>query len=294
MASDPLIGHSLGVYQVLERIGHGGMGLVYKGYDQALNRYVAIKLLPQALETDPTLTQRFQREAKAAAGLDHPNIVGVYYFGHQGDVHYLVMKYIEGTDLRAEIDRRRRTGPPFTSEEILNILGQVAAGLDYAHERGVIHRDVKPGNVLLASNGQAVLGDFGLAMLRDRASQITLGHSFGTPEYIAPEQAIDSRGAVPQSDIYSLGGILYEMVTDHLPFEAESSISLALKHISEDPTPPRRYVPDLPTAVEAAILRALAKEPGERFATARAMIEALRQAWHETPSAGVLAVPATP
>jgi serine/threonine-protein kinase len=279
----PPIGHYLGPYKVLEKIAQGGMGEIYKGFHPGLDRYVAIKLLGHSVQADPALTLRFQREAKAAAGLRHPNIVQVFDFGFAGDTYYLVMEYVEGIDLRAEIDRRRRNRTPFTRDEILHILGQVADALDYAHQHGIIHRDVKPANILLTSDGQAILGDFGLVMLRDRASQATLGHSFGTPEYIAPEQAIDSRAAVPQSDIYSLGGILYEMVTGRLPFEAESSISLAMKHISEEPAPPRRYVPDLPPAVEAVILRALAKEPGRRFNTARAMLDALREAWAGAP-----------
>ncbi len=283
MQSVPPIGHYLGPYKVLEKIAQGGMGEIYKGFHPGLDRYVAIKLLGSSLKADPALTQRFQREAKAAAGLRHPNIVQVFDFGFAGDTYYMVMEYVEGTDLRAEIDERRRNETPFTRDEILPILGQVADALDYAHQHGIIHRDVKPANILLTSDGQAILGDFGLVMLRDRASQATLGHSFGTPEYIAPEQAIDSRAAVPQSDIYSLGGILYEMVTGRLPFEAESSISLAMKHISEEPAPPRRYVSDLPPAVEVVILRALAKEPGRRFDTAHAMIEALRKAWAGAP-----------
>lgn len=282
LSSRPI--RKLGPYEVLEKIAQGGMGEIYKGFQPALERYVAIKILTHSLQVDRALTQRFQREAKAAAALRHPNIVQVIDFGVQDDVYYLVMEYVEGTNLRAEIDRRRQAGRPFTPAEILHLLGQVADALDYAHQHGVIHRDVKPANILLTAEGQAILGDFGLAMLRDRASQATLGHSFGTPEYIAPEQAIDSRAAVPQSDVYSLGGILYEMVTGHLPFEAESSISLALKHISEDPTPPSQHVPNLVPAVEAVILRALAKEPADRFPTAQAMIEALRQAWRGQPA----------
>ena len=283
MNSSPHSGRTLGPYKVLEKIGHGGMGTVYKGLHKALDRHVAIKLLEAATQVDDSLTQRFQREAKAAAGLRHPNIVQVFDFGFQDGLYYLVMEYVQGTDLQAEIDRRRKARLAFTPPEILRLLGQVADALDFAHQRGVIHRDIKPANILLTPDGQAVLGDFGLAMFRNRASQMTLGHSFGTPEYIAPEQAIDSRAAVPQSDIYSLGGIVYEMVTGHLPFEAETTIGLALKHISEDPIPPSRYVPNLPKTVEAVVLKALAKEPNDRFSTAKELIEALRKAWAGSP-----------
>ncbi len=284
MNTDPLIGHHFGPYKIIEKIARGGMGEVYKGFHSALDRHVAIKLLGPSFKADPALTQRFQREAKAAAALRHPNIIQVFDFGIQDDAYYLVMEYVEGTDLRSEMDRRQREGRPFTPSEIIHLLGQVGDALDYAHQRGVIHRDVKPANILVTREGQAILSDFGLVMLRDRASQATLGHSFGTPEYIAPEQAIDSRAAVPESDIYSLGGILYEMVTGRLPFEAESSISLALKHISEEPTPPRQYVPTLPPAIESVMLRALAKEPSARFATAQEMVDALRIAWDVSAS----------
>ncbi len=273
------LGHTLGPYQILEKIGQGGMAEVYKGFHPALHRYVAIKLLGQFLQADPSFARRFQREAQAVAALRHPNIIQIFDFGTQNDSHYLVMEYIEGKDLGDEIERRCTGGESFTPDEILQLLSQVADALDYAHEQGIIHRDIKPGNILITKDGRAILTDFGLAMLRDRVSPATMGRSFGTPEYIAPEQAIDSRAAAPQSDIYALGVILYEMVAGHLPFEDESPISLALKHINEAPTPPRQYVPELPKAVEAVILRALAKEPAERFPTTRAMVKALRQAW---------------
>lgn len=273
------LGQTLGPYQVLEKIGQGGMAEVYKGFHPALQRYVAIKLLGQFLQTDASFAQRFQREAQAVASLRHPNIIQIFDFGTQNDMHYLVMEYVEGTDLGAEIERRASTGEAFTPEEILNLLSQVADAVDYAHQQGVIHRDIKPGNILLTDDGRAILTDFGLAMLRDRVSPATAGRTFGTPEYIAPEQAIESRAAAPESDIYSLGVILYEMVTGHLPFEDESPLTLALKHINEEPTPPRHYAPDLPEAVETVILRALAKEPDNRFSTTRAMVEALREGW---------------
>jgi len=274
------IGYALGPYQVLEKIGRGGMAEVYRGFHPSLNRYVAIKMLGQSLGADPNFARRFQREAMAIAALDHPNIVHIYDLGAQtDDGHYIVMEYVDGKDLRALMGGRFSAGQPFTPDEILRLLSQIAEALDYAHQKGVVHRDIKPGNVLVTDDGRAILTDFGLAMLRDRASQATLGHTFGTPEYIAPEQAIDSRAASPRSDIYALGVILYEMVTRRLPFEDESPLSLALKHINEEPVPPRRYAPDLPETVEAVVLRALAKEPTDRFPTARAMVDALRQAW---------------
>jgi serine/threonine protein kinase len=290
MESDSLIGHSLGSYQVVEKIGQGGMAEVYRGFHPALRRYVAIKVLGRFLQTEASFCQRFEQEAQALAALRHPNIVQIFDFGQYQSCHYLVMEYIDGTNLRAEIDRRLAEGESFTPDEILQLMSQVASALDYAHQQGIVHRDIKPANILIDAQGRPILTDFGLVMLRDRASHATLGRSFGTPEYIAPEQAIDSRAASPQSDIYALGVILYEMVTGRLPFEAESPLSLALKHISEDPTPPRHYVPDLPEAVEAVILRALRKEPSSRFPTAQAMVEALRKAWSEASTQIDLAI----
>jgi serine/threonine protein kinase len=283
-----LVGQKIGPYQVLERIGQGGMATVYRGFHAELDRQVAIKVLAGALPTTPELVQRFQREARTIAALRHPNVVQVYDFGPLGDTYYLAMEYVEGSDLAAEMRRRREEEQPFSPNEILHLLGQVAEALDYAHSQGVIHRDVKPGNVLLTSApqagtlGQPILTDFGLATLRrTRATLITtIGQNvLGTPEYTAPEQALDAQAANPQSDIYSLGCILYELVTGHLPFEGDSALSIALMVISSDPMPPRGHVPDLPVAVERVILCALDKEPKRRFVTARAMVEALRRAW---------------
>ena len=277
-----LVGRSVGPYQILEKIGQGGMATVYKGFHAELDRYVAIKVLAGALPTTPELIQRFQREAKTIAALRHPNIVQVFDFGPLEGTHYLGMEYVEGSDLQAEMNRRREESQAFEPDEIVHLLSAVAAALDYAHGQGVIHRDVKPGNILLTSGGQPILTDFGLATLRrTRATLITtIGQNvLGTPEYTAPEQALDAQAASAQSDIYSLGCILYEMVSGHLPFEADSPLSIALMHINEEPTPPREHVPDLSAKVEAVILQALAKRPEERFPTAGALVEALRQAW---------------
>ncbi len=270
------------------------MAEVYKGHQPALRRMVAIKLLGRSLQTNASLTERFQREAQAVAALRHPNIVQVHDFGVFEGGHYLVMEYIAGHDLRQMMDERFEKGQIFSKDEILPLLSQVADALDYAHSKGIIHRDVKPGNILVTSEGQAILSDFGLVMLQNRVSQVTQGHTFGTPEYIAPEQAMDSRAAVPQSDIYALGGILYEMVTGRLLFEADTAISLALMHINEEVTPPREYNPALPQAVEDVIMRALAKEPERRYATAREMIDALRRAWRDQPPAGAAGVTPPP
>jgi len=289
-SSGEVVGRHIGPYQVLEKIGQGGMATVYRGLHAELDRHVAIKVLAGALPTTPELIQRFQREAKTIATLRHPNIVQVYDFGPLDGTYYLAMEYVEGSDLAAEMRRRWAAGQAFRPDEILGLLSQVADALDYAHAQGVIHRDVKPGNVLLAASSevgglrQAILTDFGLATLRrTRATLITtIGQNvLGTPEYTAPEQALDAQAANPQSDIYSLGCILYELVTGHLPFEGDSALSIALMAISSDPMPPRAHVPNLPGAVERVILCALDKEPKRRFVTARALVDALHRAWRE-------------
>ena len=279
MISDPLIGQYIGQYKILSKIGQGGMGEVYKGLHESLQRHVAIKLLGRDLRLDAAVTQRFLREAQAVAALRHPNIVQIYDFGRYEGGHYMVMEYVEGIDLSVEIDRRHADGQIFTAPEILGIVMQLAHALDYAHNEGIIHRDVKPANTLLTAKGGVILGDFGLAMLRNRVSQMTLGNAFGTPEYIAPEQALNSRMATAQSDIYSLGGMVYELVTGRLPFEADTALNLALQHLREEPISPLVYAPELPVAVEQAILKALEKEPKQRYRTATAFAMALQRAW---------------
>jgi serine/threonine protein kinase len=287
-SDDPLIGQKLkNRYKIIKKIGQGGMANIYQGYDSQTQRDVAIKVLGDHLPPDPALTTRFRREARAASALKHRHIINVYDYGeHQGG-HYMVMEYIEGTNLQRRINYRRSRNQAFSPQEIVELVEQIASALTFAHKKSVIHRDVKPSNILLpkrASRG-AILTDFGLVMLRDRVSQQTRGESFGTPEYIAPEQAIDSRAATARSDIYSLGVIIYELTTGHLPFDADSAISLALMHIGREPIHPRQYVPTMSLAVEAVILRAMSKEPQQRYASAKALAAALRQAYGDQVSA---------
>ena len=285
-STSDFLGCSVGPYQVTARIGEGGTATVYRAFHPALDRTVAIKVLAGVLTATPEMAGRFRREAQTVAALRHPNIVQVYDFGPLGDGHYLAMEYVEGSDLQIEMARRQEEGRPFTPDEILTLLDQIAAALDYAHGLGVVHRDVKPGNILLDAAGRPVLTDFGLATLRrTRATLITtIGRNvLGTPEYTAPEQALDAGDAGPQSDVYSLGCIAYELVSGRLPFEAESPLSIALMHISEEPARPSQHAPDLPSAVDAVILRALAKKPEARFSTAGDLVRALRRAWEERP-----------
>ena len=278
-----LTGQTIGSYQIQEKIGQGGMAEIYKAYHAGLDRHAAVKVLQPSLTDSSELIARFQREAQVVASLRHPHIVQVYDSGFldTNACSYLIMEYVAGRSLQDEMNRREAAGEPWTADEILRIVDQVAGALDYAHKRGIIHRDVKPGNVLLDTNRDAILTDFGLSALRRGRSTLisTLGQPFGTPEYVAPEQAMDYKAAVTQSDQYSLGCVVYELITGHLLFEADTPLSIALMHITQDPFPPSYYVPDLPRAVERVILKALAKEPELRFSTAGAMAEALRRAW---------------
>lgn len=277
--NDPLLGATLGSYEIIEAIGEGGMARIYKGFHAELKRYAAIKVVNWGLQEDPDFSERFRREAQAIASLRHPNIVQIFDFGKYEAGYFMVMEFIAGSDLAAHLRQLRKAHQLLSKEKIIKIAKDMAAALDYAHSRDVIHRDVKPSNIMLTPEGQSILTDFGLVMLPAQKSQATIGNTFGTPHYVAPEQAISSAAAVTASDIYSLGVILYEMVTGQLPFDDESPLSVALKHVSDMPTPPTVLNDDLPRAVEEVVLKAMAKQPADRFATVKEMASALEAAW---------------
>lgn len=268
-----LTGQKLGQYQILGRIGRGSTSTVYKAYQPRLDRFVAIKvLLPQVVDEEGFL-DRFIQEARAVAQLDHPNIVPVYDFDQVDDLAYIVLKYIGGGTLRD-----RMTGSPMELGLAVNIITQVGRALDYAHQHGVLHRDVKPGNILIGEGCWALLTDFGLAKILNGGRQMTrAGILIGTPDYMSPEQARGMSGD-GRSDLYSLGATLYEMLTGRKPFDADGSIGVVIKHIAELPPSPRRFSPDLSKAIETVILTALEKEPTRRFQTAGAMTSALIRA----------------
>lgn len=280
--NDPYIGTKLGSYEIITAIGQGGMARIYKGFHAELNRYTAIKVVHWGLQEDPEFTDRFRREAQAIAILRHPNIVQIFDFGKHTSGYYMVMEFIDGSDLSVLLSQHRERKELLPRDKVIRIIRDVAAALDYAHGRGVIHRDVKPSNIMITTEGQPILTDFGLVMLPAHRSQVTLGNTFGTPHYVAPEQAISSAAAVAASDIYSLGVILYEMATGRLPFDDESPLSVALKHISEAPPPPTTINPNLSHDVESVILRTLSKDPSDRFATAGDMVSALEMSWSNT------------
>lgn len=250
-------------YEVMEKIGEGGMSRVYKGLDKKLNRVVAVKVLYEQFAGDPEFLRRFKMEAKAAAKLQHPAIVNVYDEGESQGVHYIIMEYVEGFTIKEIIQRQGRLRP----QDAAQLAVQVCDALVHAHAHKVIHRDIKPQNIIITSDGRAKVTDFGIARAAANAT-ITHGRSLmGSVYYSSPEQA---RGnfASEQSDIYSLGVVLYEMVTGTLPFSGESPISVALKHLQEDLVPPREIVPDIPGEIEMIIFRSMHKEPHLRYASA--------------------------
>ena len=273
--NDPLIGSQIAGYRIEREIGRGGMASVYFAWDTKNDRPVALKVMDERYRDTPAYVARFEREAQSIAAWDQPNIVKVYDAGHEGSIYYYAMEYIRGLDLaqllRQYLDARRLM--PYN--EVVRIGWAVADALDYAHAHGVIHRDVKPSNVLISVDGRVLLSDFGLVMNVDRG---TMGETFGSPAYIAPEQARSSAGAVPQSDNYAMGVMLYEMLTGQVPFYDSSPAALALKHLTEEPPRPRALNPRLNPAVEAVLLRALRKQPAERYATGREMMSALERA----------------
>ena len=265
-----LTGQPLGQYEILSRIGRGSVSTIYKAYQPKLERYVAIKVLSPHVVDEEGFLERFTQEARAVAQLDHPNIVPVYDFDQVGDIAYIVMRYVESGTLRSMM-----LGRPLELDLVVDIATQVGLALGYAHRHDVVHRDVKPSNILVGEGHWALLTDFGLAKILGGARQLTpSGVGMGTPDYMAPEQA-QGLGGDGRADLYSFGVMLYEMVTGRLPFEADSSMAVVVKHITERPPSPRQFNPDLPQAIEQVILTAMDKDPQMRFQTAEKMVTAL-------------------
>ncbi len=270
---DPLFGQQLGNYLIQHALGQGGMARVYKGLDVSLKRAVAVKVMDEGVRQSEVYAQRFEHEAQAVAKLSHPNIVGVFYFSNQDTLYYLVMEYIDGTDLEAILHNYADNHELMPYADVMRILEAIALALDYAHEHGVIHRDVKPSNIMVERTGRPVLTDFGLAL---RVSEGTVGDTFGTPHYISPEQAQNSANAVPQSDLYSLGVIAYEMLSGTVPFDDPSPTALAMQHIMATVPSPRFFNPNLSEAVEQVLFKILAKEPHDRYKSGAEFVSELR------------------
>jgi hypothetical protein len=281
---DSMVGRILGHYELMELIGRGGMARVYKSIQPALERYVAVKLLHPSVAADEEFLARFHREAKAAASLRHPHIVQIFDFGHQREHYYMVMELIDGPTLRDEFQRLKALDETLPFSEVQRIVGEVSEALDYAHDRGIIHRDVKPANILLTPEGQAVLSDFGLAFMIEGPRQTITGF-VGTPEYMSPEQGqgleVDGR-----TDVYSLGVVLYEMLTGRVPFTAKTPMGVVMKHISEPLPPPRSVNPDIPEGVEQVLVKAMSKDPRDRYSRAGELSRALAEAFEAAAGIG--------
>lgn len=264
----------LGKYELMERIGRGGMAEVYRAYHSALDRYVAIKILHPFLSDDAEFKERFEREARNVAKLKHPNIVQVYDFDYDpgGESYYMVMELINGPTLKDRLLDLSNVGQHFAVADTLTIIGSAAEALAYAHARNMIHRDVKPANLMIDEDGRVVLTDFGIAKIVTGAQFTSTGGMVGTPAYMAPEQGMAEAGD-ERSDIYSLGVIMYQMATGRLPFDADTPLAVILKHLNEPLIPPSEHVPEIPERLEAIICKALEKEPDNRYQSAAAMLQ---------------------
>jgi serine/threonine-protein kinase len=260
-----------GRYQLDRIIGEGGMAVVYHGQDLLLNREVAIKILRDHFATDEGFLRRFEREGQIAAGMSHPNIVNVYDVGHDGEFHYIVMENVRGPNLKELIYKHG----PFSVDGAVFIIGQVAAALDYAHQRGLVHRDVKPQNILVNREGNAKVVDFGIAKGMRDANLTEAGTGMGTVHYVSPEQA-RGESVGPASDLYSTGVVLFEMLTKALPFDADTPVAIAMKHVQAPPPRPSSLNAAIPPQIDAIVTRALAKDPAARYASGAALETALR------------------
>ncbi len=279
MSVDNLVGQTLGQYQLRELLGAGGMGAVYLAYQANLKREVAVKVLPTGLAEQAGYIERFNREAEIAAKLEHPNIVPIYDYGTQNSISYVVMRRLGGGSLAQRLAPREDGTPVKPSVgETMNFLRQLASALDYAHSHQVVHRDIKPGNVMFDNHGSAYLVDFGIAKMLDSASNLTgTGMMVGTPSYMAPELWRGEQ-ASPASDQYALAAMIYGMMAGRLPFEAPTPYSLMHKHMNEMPTPVQALRSDVPASLTPVLERALAKEPRDRFQTATAFAQAFEAA----------------
>jgi len=270
---EDLTGKQLGPYQIVAPLGEGGMAAVFRAYQPGMERYVALKILPRVFADDPAFSARFQREARILAQLQHPHILPVFDFGQAEGYSYIVMPYVPSGTLTDSMQ-----GEPLPLPRIRQVISQVGDALSYAHGRGLVHRDVKPSNVLIDERGNCLLTDFGVARMVESSVNLTAtGTVVGTPAYMSPEQGA-GREIDTRSDIYSLGIILYELATGRVPYRAETPIAVVFMHVSAPLPMPRSLNPALPEAVERVILKALAKNPDERYQTAEDMVEALQRA----------------
>ena len=270
MNDDRLYG---GRYQLLDVIGDGGMARVFRATDTRLDRTVAIKLLREQFTGEPQFIERFKQEARLAAGLAHPNIVGVYDVGEEDGQYYMVMEYVPGDNLKQIIGREA----PMPLGTIVSFMRQLAAALDYAHTHGVIHRDIKPENILVTDKREVKVGDFGIARAVASSAMTATGTVLGSVSYFSPEQA-SGQQATAESDLYSAGMVLYEMLTGHVPFSGPNPVAVAMAQVNDPPALPTSFVPEIPRAVESVVLKAIAKDPSQRYHTGFELMAALTAA----------------
>lgn len=265
---DLIQGEKIGTYEIVAPIGRGGMATVYKAYHERLDRFVAVKLMHATFLQDDDFHARFQREARIVARLDHPAIVSIYDYDEHNNVPYLVMRFVDGMTLKKHYIKKG-----MTLEEIESTMTKIAAGLDYAHSQGILHRDMKPSNILIDNTGQPFITDFGLARIAEAgASTISHDMMLGTPFYISPEQAQGSKDLDSRTDVYSLGIILYELLTGQVPFQADTPYAIVHGHIYTQPELPSKINPDLTPAIDRVLQRALEKDRDNRYPNAMSMI----------------------
>jgi len=264
-------GENVGPYRIVEQLGSGGMATVYKGYQPSLDRYVALKVMHPMFKGNPQFFERFKREARIVAKLEHPNIIPIHDFNEHKGEPYLVMRYVEGDTLKPHME-----GQPMPADEVLRVIRPVCSALNYAHSQGVLHRDIKPSNIMVTTDGSIFVTDFGLARMVE-AGESTLSQDMmvGTPQYISPEQAQGVKELDGRTDIYSLGVVLYEMLTGRVPFSADTPFATVHDHIYTPLPPPSSVNPNISPAVERMLLKALAKDPGDRYPTAKDLLEAV-------------------
>ena len=257
-------------YEILEKIGTGGMSDVYKSKDHKLNRYVAVKVLKQEFSENANFVSKFQVEAQAAAGLAHPNVVNVYDVGEENDVYYIVMELVEGITLKKYIEKKAR----LSVKEAISIAIQVSMGIEAAHNNHIIHRDIKPQNIIISKEGKVKVTDFGIA--KAATSNTITSNVMGSVHYTSPEQA---RGGYSdeKSDIYSLGITMFEMLTGRVPFNGETTVAIAIKHIQEQLPSPREYIPEIPVSVERIVVKCCQKSPDRRYQTMADLVADLKQ-----------------
>lgn len=276
--TDSLIGQTIGKYKIIKALGRGGMAEVYQAYQENLDRIVAIKIMHAFLATEQDFLKRFQREAKAMAALRHPNIVSIHDFDVYGNnVYYLVMEYVGGGSLKARLQELSERQERLPLAHSVKIALELTNALAYAHSRGMVHRDIKPANIMLDESGRAILTDFGIVKLMGGQSMqyTATGALIGTPAYMSPEQALGQAGD-ERCDLYSLGVLLFQMTTGQLPYAADTPLAVVMKHVN-DPTPlPVSFNPEVPTSLQEIILKAMAKDPDDRYQTADEMAEGLR------------------